>query len=62
MSKETVPITGIWLRAWGNIIQVLVEQNGSWKLLMCEPFHPPEDIISHIAEVEAITSATVPGT
>lgn len=54
--KDYVPITGVWLRAMGDNIQVLCEVDGVWSLVIDEFNHGP---ISHISEVGGIMQSPI---
>jgi hypothetical protein len=54
MSEKTVEITGVWLRMLGERVQVLVEADGTWRLVNDEPRHAP---VSHITEPGGILKA-----
>jgi hypothetical protein len=51
--KNTVPITGLWLRTMGNQIQVLFERDGKWYMAM-EHTGPKDLLISQIVEVAGL--------
>jgi len=63
MSKNSVSVTGIWLKGGKNSIEVLAEVDGKW-LSVIEEFVPKNDNdgtvwpISHIVETAGILSGT----
>lgn len=62
MSNQAVPITGIWLRGGENIVQVLAEVSGEWRVVIQE-YMPTSGNdgniwpISHIVEPAGIRGA-----
>lgn len=57
MMRESVSVTGIMLRKLGDDIEVLAEVDGTWRLVIVEPFIDNDGWISHIAEPYAIRTA-----
>ncbi len=53
VNKDTMPISGVWLRRSGGRIQLLVEYEGEWRLVNDEP-DDEGCPISHITECEGI--------
>ncbi len=49
-----ISVSGVWLRRVGDDIQVLVETNGRWKLVITELM---DGQISHIVEPAGIKNA-----
>lgn len=55
-NKDTMPISGVWLRTRGDRIQVLIEYEGQWRLVNDKHRESP---ISHITECEGINLSPV---
>lgn len=45
---QTTTISGLWLRTYGNEVQVLVERNGKWHMVIAEYADIRESTISYI--------------
>lgn len=56
MAKETVAVSGLWLRRMGDDVEVLVEIDGVWRLAITEPL---DANFSHIAETGGLRLAPV---
>ncbi len=54
INKDTMPISGVWLRVLHGRIQLLVEYEGEWRLVNDEPLLGNETMVSHITECEGI--------
>jgi len=54
--RKQTTIGGVWLRTFQSRIQVLVERDGKWHLVINEFCEGP---ISHIAEPGAIDAAAI---
>jgi len=52
--RESVAVEGVWLRRVGDEVQVLVEVDGSWRMLMSEPV---DGNFSHVVEPHGIVAA-----
>ena len=55
--RTPVSVTGMMLRKLGDDIEVLAEVEGTWRLVIVEPFVDEDAWISHIAEPYAIRTA-----
>jgi len=51
IAKDTMPISGVWLRTISGRIHVLIEYDGRWRLVNNEPI---SDCVSRITECEGI--------
>ena len=58
VNKDTMPISGVWLRTIGGRIHLLVEYEGRWRLVNDEPLC---DRVSHITECEGINLSPIDG-
>lgn len=64
-SKQTdwrlsaLPVSGVWLRTLGGQMQVLVEIDGVWRLVIDEYAPLREQSISHIVEPSGMLAAPV---
>lgn len=56
MNAEPIPVNAVWLRGVGNELEVLVEIDGQWHLLITEGRTGP---ISHICENAGIRRAPI---
>jgi len=55
-AKEHVSISGLWLRAYGKRMQVLIEMAGAWYVVIDEYAPLGEQSISHIVEPRGIVA------
>lgn len=60
MNKETIEVSGIWLRQNGSDVTVLAEIDGQFRKVICEKsYGPNESTISHIVEPNGMKKAPV---
>ena len=59
IAKDTIPISGVWLRTVGGRVQLLVEFKGKWRLVIDEALDGDATTISHITELEGINLSPV---
>lgn len=53
-TKQTVCVSGVWLRSYQNRMQVLVEIGGAWYVVIDEYAPLDEQTVSHIVEPRGI--------
>lgn len=62
-TKDSVCISGLWLRSYGKRMQVLIEMAGAWYVVLDEYAPLGEQSISHIVDprgIVAIVARSVP--
>lgn len=54
--SDPEPVTAVWVRNIGNRIQMLVEIDGVWRVVVDDHHDCGESVISHIVEARAFRS------
>lgn len=60
LEKQTVAVSGIWIRKSMDQLEVLAEVDGEWKVVISEVIYGMSEPISHIVEPAGIVLAKVP--